>query len=317
MAPLQRALLTGRAELRPQTFVSRIHVRDGKATGVDYVGPDGTTRTETAAHVVLAAGAIETPRLLLLSGFEHPLIGRHLMFHFQTLVMGHLPQRVHPHRGRAVTHVHDDHLIGDDASRAAARQADLPWIRGGMVEHCGPAGPILEAKLYPWGPDHKRSMRASPLRDHLWGFTMQGEDLPQPANRVDLDPGVRDVRGFPVARVTYRPHRHELVASDHHGARLAGILDEMGAEWTVVTTSPETGSGYGGFISPVPHSYHVMGTTRMGDDPTTSVVDRWGRLHGVPNVIVADSSVFATSSGYGPTLTLVALAVRAARSLAG
>ena len=317
VAPLQRALLTGRAELRPQTFVSRVHVRDGKATGVDYVGPDGTTRTETAAHVVLAAGAIETPRLLLLSGFEHPLIGRHLMFHFQTLVMGHLPQRVHPHRGRAVTHVHDDHLIGDDASRAAARQADLPWIRGGMVEHCGPAGPILEAKLYPWGPDHKRSMRASPLRDHLWGFTMQGEDLPQPANRVDLDPRVRDVRGFPVARVTYHPHRHELVASDHHGPRLAAILDEMGAEWTVITTSPETGSGYGGFISPVPHSYHVMGTTRMGDDPATSVVDRWGRLHDVPNVIVADSSVFATSSGYGPTLTLVALAVRAARSLAG
>ena len=60
-----------------------------------------------------------------------------------------------------------------------------------------------------------------------------------------------------------------------------------------------------------------MGTTRMGDDPATSVVDRWGRLHDVPNVIVADSSVFATSSGYGPTLTLVALAVRAARSLAG
>ena len=151
----------------------------------------------------------------------------------------------------------------------------------------------------------------------MWGFTMQGEDLPQPANRVDLDPRVRDVRGFPVARVTYHPHRHELVASDHHGPRLAAILDEMGAEWTVITTSPETGSGYGGFISPVPHSYHVMGTTRMGDDPATSVVDRWGRLHDVPNVIVADSSVFATSSGYGPTLTLVALAVRAARSLAG
>jgi gluconate 2-dehydrogenase alpha chain len=316
VAPLQRALLTGRAELRPETFVARVHVHNGRATSVDYVGPDGTEHTETTRHVVLAAGAVETPRLLLLSGLDHPLIGRHLMFHFQTLVMGHLPQRVHPHRGRAVTHVHDDHLVGDQASRAAAHAAGLPWIRGGMVEHCGPAGPILEAKLYPWGPDHKRSMRASPLREHLWGFTMQGEDLPQPANRVDLDPSVRDVRGLPVARVTYRPHRHELVASGHHGPRLSAILDEMGAEWTVTTTSPETGSGYGGFISPVPHSYHVMGTARMGDDPATSVVDRWGRLHDVPNVVVADSSVFATSSGYGPTLTLVALALRAARSLA-
>src|SRR5207237_7566166 len=140
----------------------------------------------------------------------------------------------------------------------------------------------------------------SPLPQHLWGFTMQGEDLPQPTNRVDLDPTVRDVRGFPVARVTYRPHRHERVASAHHGPRLAAVPEAMGADWTVTTTSPETELEYGGYISPVPRSYHVMGTVRMGDDPATSVVDRWGRLHDVPNVVVADSSVFVTSSGYGP-----------------
>ena len=64
-------------------------------------------------------------------------------------------------------------------------------------------------------------------------------------------------------------------------------------------------------------SRHVMGTTRMGDDPRTSVVDALGRLHGLDNVVVADSSVFVTSAGYGPTLTLVALAGRAAAALAG
>jgi len=69
-------------------------------------------------------------------------------------------------------------------------------------------------------------------------------------------------------------------------------------------------------MSPVPVSKHVMGTTRMGDDPQTSVVDRFGRMHDVPNVVVADSSVFVTSAGYGPTLTLVTLALRAARALA-
>jgi gluconate 2-dehydrogenase alpha chain len=238
------------------------------------------------------------------------------MFHFQTIVMGGMPDRVHPHRGRAVTHVHDDHLLPDDASAAAARTAGLPWLRGGMVEHCGPAGPILEAKLYPWGPDHKRQMRESPLRDHMWGFTMQGEDLPQASNRVDLDPSVRDARGFPVARVTYRPHRFEQAASAHYGPVLAAVLVEMGAQWTIATTSPDPAAPYGGDISPVPASRHVMGTTRMGDDPRTSVVDRWGRVHGVPNLVVADSSVFVTSSGYGPTLTLVALAIRAARALA-
>ena len=59
---------------------------------------------------------------------------------------------------------------------------------------------------------------------------------------------------------------------------------------------------------PIPESRHVIGTARMGDDPDTSVVDRWGRVHSLDNVVVADSSVFVTSSGYGPTLTLVALA---------
>jgi paromamine 6'-oxidase/6'''-hydroxyneomycin C oxidase/2'-deamino-2'-hydroxyparomamine 6'-oxidase len=60
-----------------------------------------------------------------------------------------------------------------------------------------------------------------------------------------------------------------------------------------------------------------MGTLRMGSDPATSVCDGWGRLHEVPNVVVADSSPFPMGSGYGPTLTLVALAIRNARALAG
>jgi choline dehydrogenase-like flavoprotein len=231
--------------------------------------------------------------------------------------MGGFPFRLHPHRGRAVTHLHDDHLVVDEAARRAAKDAGLPWLRGGMVEHCGPAGPVMEAKIYPWGAAHKESMRTSALRDRMWGFTMQGEDLPQPGNRIDLDPSVRDVRGFPVARTTDRPHRFEQAASAYHAPVLQSVLQEMGAEWTVVTTSPDpeaTGS-YGDFISPVPNSKHVMGTVRMGDDPTTSVVDRWGRFHDVPNLVVADSSVFVTSAGYGPTLTLVALALRKPRAL--
>ena len=60
-----------------------------------------------------------------------------------------------------------------------------------------------------------------------------------------------------------------------------------------------------------------MGTTRMGTDPATSVVDPCGRVHGLENVVVADSSVFVTAAGYGPTLTLVALAARAAAAMAG
>ncbi len=316
VALLTRTMATGRAELWPETFVSRIRTDGRRATGVDYIGPDGVERSMDARHVVVAGGAIETPRLLLLSGLGGDLVGRYLMVHYQTIVVGVMPFDVHADRGRAVTHVHDDPMIPDDRSRAAAREAGLPWLRGGMVEHGGGGMPVREAKIYPWGSKHPRLMRDSPMRRHLWAFIMQGEDLPYPTNAVDLDPTVRDVRGFPVARITYRGGRHELAASDHHGPRLEEILTDMGATWTTRTSSPGT-SYHGPTRTMAPESRHVIGTTRMGEDPATSVVDPWGRLHGLDNVVVADSSVFPTASGYGPTLTLVALAARAAGALAG
>jgi len=315
IALLMRVMGTGRAELRPETFVSCIRTARGRATGVDFIGPDGVERSMDARHVVVAGGAIETPRLLLMSGIGNDLVGRHLMVHYQTLAVGELSIRLHGHRGRSVTHVHDDAVVVDDLARAAAKEAGLPWLRGGMVEHGAPALPIIEAKLYPWGEQHPELMAGSPLRERMAAFIMQGEDLAYATNRVDLDPAVRDVRGYPVARVTYRGGRHELAASAHHGSRLEGILREMGASWTAVTTSP--GIGYDGHETSVPGSRHVMGTARMGEDPATSVVDPYGRVHGLENVVVADSSVFVTSAGYGPTLTLAALAARSAAAMTG
>ena len=148
-------------------------------------------------------------------------------------------------------------------------------------------------------------------------FTMQGEDLPQATNRVDLDPGVRDVWGLPAGRVTYTPHRHETACAEHWAPRLEAIMRAGGAETTFwVTSPPIPGSDYDAF-NPTPISRHVMGSARMGRDPRASVFDPWQRLHGVENVVCTDSSVFPTSAGYGPTLTLVALAIRASRALAG
>jgi gluconate 2-dehydrogenase alpha chain len=317
VALLTKAMATGRAELMAESHVSRILTDGRRATGVEYVDAEGAVHQLDAGLVVVAGGAIETPRLLLQSGLEHPALGRYLMVHFQTIVVGHFSKlRLHPHKGRAVTHVHDDAMIQDDASRAAAAAAGLPWMRGGMVEHSGGGLPIMEARHSPWGRHHARTMRESNLRERMWAFIMQGEDLAYPTNTVDLSPSVRDARGFPVARVTYQPGPHELAASKHHGKILQSVLEEMGAEWVLHTTSPGV-SYHGVGATPIPESRHVMGTARMGDDPATSVVDRWGRVHELDNVVVTDSSVFPTSSGYGPTLTLVALASRAAHHLAG
>jgi len=316
VALLTRTMATGRAELWPETFVSRIRIKGRRATGVDYVGPDSVERSMEARHVIIAGGAIETPRLLLLSGVGGELVGRHLMVHYQTIAVGIMPFDMHADRGRSVTHVHDDAMIPDRRSRAAAREAGLPWLRGGMVEHSGGGTPIGEAKMSAWGSRHGELMKESRQRRHLWALIMQGEDLPYAGNTIDLDPTVRDVRGVPVARMTYRAGRHELVASEHHGPRIETVLTEMGATWTARTSSPG-GDFQGVKRIGIPESRHVMGTTRMGLDPATSVVDPFGRVHGLDNVIVADSSVFPTSSGYGPTLTLAALAARAAGTLAG
>jgi len=157
------------------------------------------------------------------------------------------------------------------------------------------------------------------MRDRMAAFTMQGEDLPQASNRIDLDPHVRDVWGFPAGRVTYQPHRHEIACAQHWAPRLEAVLRHAGADRTFWVTSPPTDGPAPGRApgNPSPISRHIMGTARMGNDPSSSVCDRWQRLHDVENVIVADSSVFPTSTGYGPTLTIVALAIRAARALAG
>src|SRR5262249_10679136 len=264
---------------------------------------------ELSDDVVVAAGAMETPRLLLLSGFTNENIGRNVMFHMQTYVLGEVPFRLHGHIGRSVTHAHDDHIIVDDLARKAAQAAGLPWIKGGFVEHVSPAPVIGEAKLYQGGREHRRLMRDSPMRDRLLGFCMQGEDLPQATNRVDLDPSVRDVRGVPVARTTYKVHRHEIVASQHHGARLRSIVQETGADRIFLATSPMTTAELG-TISMLPISRHVAGTARMGRHPKSSVCNEWGRLWEAPNVLAADSTLLPTISSYVPTLTLVALAIR-------
>jgi len=322
VAPLRRALRTGRCEVRPESYVTEI-VLDGagrRAQGLRYLDADGVQREVTADHVVLGAGAFETPRLLLRSGVGDPdLVGHYLMYHFQTFTLGIFPYRLHAHRGRSVTHLMDDPIVPDAAALGAARDAGLPWFRGGIVEHGGAAHVIMEATYSPTGPHHATTMLSSPMRDRMAAFTIQGEDLPQHANRVDLDPHVKDVWGFPAGRVTYEPHRHELACSEHWQPRLEAVMREAGAEVSFSATSPPTPEQVrrhpGG--DPTPMSRHVMGTARMGTDPRASVCDPWQRLWDVDNVMVADSSVFPTSTGYGPTLTIVALAIRAARALAG
>jgi choline dehydrogenase-like flavoprotein len=134
-------------------------------------------------------------------------------------------------------------------------------------------------------------------------------------NAVDLDPSVRDFRGLPVARVTYSPGAHELAAQAFYLPKLAAIAKAAGAD-TVTAVAGVASDRFPVAASEVPDTAHVMGGMRMGTDPATSVTDGTGRMHTVPNVVVADGGVFPTAGGHNPTLTIMATALRNAREWA-
>ena len=130
-----------------------------------------------------------------------------------------------------------------------------------------------------------------------------GEDLPETINEVVLDPDLSDAHGIPAPLVRYRLSDNSQRMLDFGVARAAEALQAAGAT-QILDNSPLRPSGW-----------HLLGTCRMGDDPTTSVVDRWGRAHDVDNLFIVDGSLFVTSAAVNPTTTIQALALRTADHL--
>jgi choline dehydrogenase-like flavoprotein len=331
LIPLRQALRTGRVQLIPATMVTKVLLTGsgatGRATGVRWIRMTerGTvTGTEDADVVVMAASAIETVRLALLSGFpdRSGKLGRRLMLH--AFIDGSaifLDERMHAHRGRSVTQCAEDAADPDfPGARAFARAHGLPYLRGGLMELGGSQDPISEAQSYqtllgfvrsakPFGTEFKQLMRASILRDRLAGCSLIGHDLPYLEHTVTLDPTVRDVFGLPVARVTWSAGQHEQVAQAFWIPRLKQMMTKAGAGAAVAVPATANSGG-------VPTGNHIMGGMMMGPE-ATSVTDGHGRVHGLDNVYVADGSVFVTSGAHNPTNTIMAVALRNMRHLAG
>jgi gluconate 2-dehydrogenase alpha chain len=328
---LRRALLNGRCQLRYNSPVVRLLHDGGHVSGVEYVDPDGNRQTATAAAFLLAASPIESARLCLLSdpggpglGNTSGQLGQNLMFHFQTNVNGFAPERIHGQRGRAVTHGLTDFRgvePGGTAIRVITDGTGPHVYMGGIIEFGASQGlPITEdAGVYafdliptgegtPFGLPLKNAMRDLPLGQHLFGLIMQAEDAPLRTNFVDLDTRYRDVYGLPVARVTYRNHDYEQSARMFYFPIMKEIVLNAGATQAFLTPCQP-------FVVGPPSTRHVMGTLRMGSDPATSVTDPAGRFHAVDNLFAVDGSVFPTSSGYNPTLTIIAVALKIAHGI--
>src|SRR5207302_1533941 len=201
--------------------------------------------------------------------------------------------------------------------------AGLPYFKGGICEVGAGVLLLQEAELYTalpdgWGTQFKSEMRSVALREHLAAIQLVGEDMPQPANRVDLHPKLRDVYGFPIPRITHSPHQFETTASSYYAQKLIEVCQAApGSISAALTAVPLAPGGPGSGLEGPNSTAHIMGTARMGHDPRTSVTDRFGRLHDVPNVLVGDGSVFASSGGFNPTLTIMALSLRMAEHVRG
>jgi choline dehydrogenase-like flavoprotein len=323
---LRRALLTGNCQLRYNCHVARllVNANQTRVTGVEYFDPDGQIQSATADHYVLAASPIESVRLCLLSdpdgrglGNSSGHLGRHLMFHFQPTVAGFFRQRLHGERGRSITTGMSDFRGVNPADGAVGGGEFLLDDRplGGVIEFAVSSEPILSfteglqalplARIA--GVSFKDLLVESPFMAHIGVLAMMGEDAPQPTNRVDLDPTLRDVYDLAVPRITYRNHAFELEMAAFYKPRMLDILAAAGAEFGLAQPFDP---------SVPPTSRHVMGGLRMGDDPATSVCDGFGKFHDLENLYCGDGAVFPTGSGYNPTPTIIAVALRTAGNLA-
>ncbi len=282
--------------------------RNRLVRGAEYVDETGRAHLAKADVVVLAANAIGTARLLLLSaGREFPeglantsgLVGRRLMMHPFAVVTGVFERFLQTWKGNVGSRIHSLQFYETDASRGFVRGAkwSMAPSSGGPMNAAMPA----RAGAAVWGPDHHR--RVKERFGHCLSWGIFGEDLPDERNRVELDPALVDSTGLPAVKVVYKTTENSRRLLDFHVDRARESLVEAGAA-SVESLTMMRDAGW-----------HLLGTARMGSDPASSVVDPWGKAHDVDNLYVVDGSVFVTSGGVNPTNTISSLALRFADGL--
>ena len=315
---LPEADATGNFKLISSAMCYRVNSdNSGRATFVSYYGPDGSDNTIEAELVILAPFIYDNTRLLLLSKtdkFPNGLanssghLSRHLMTHIRARVLVAFDDRyVNIYMGPSAQKHSIDEFNADNFDHGG-----LGFIRGAQIS-IGPValegGPIGATTMNPppgvprWGAAY-RDFLAKYYARHA-AIAAQIEDLPYPHQTIDLDPNVRDAWGLPAPRLTYDWRRpNELKRTEF----MVRKMEEMGRATGAahVWRPPETPGAPGG---------HHEGGTRMGSDPKTSVVNRYGQSWDIPNLFVIGSSTFPSMSGFNPTLTIQALAYMSADAI--
>ena len=312
---IPRAEATGRLKVVTHATVTKIETdAQGKVTGVTYL-QDREEFFQPARFVFVASYTYENVRLLLLSksrafpiglSNNHAQVGKHYLSHHQGAgVTALFPYDLHAWYGLPAQGVAVDDFADDNFDHSA-----LDFIGGGNLWVYSDRRPISAASMGTfgraptWGSAWKAFVREN--ADRTNSAYIQKTTLPYAANYLDLDPVVKDPLGFPVIRITAEYKQNELAIADYLQEKMVRWYREAGATDIIR-------GGLGGQMGVSTHAY---GGTRMGDDPETNVVNRYGLSHEVPNLGVLGASVMGTSGARNPTLTAQALAWRTAEHVA-
>lgn len=286
------------AEIRDLSMASRIELgKNRRVTGVHYFDSDGGQRFQKAKAVIISGYAIETPRLLLNSacpGFENGLanssdtVGRYLMAQAGNVVLGKFEELVRMYKAPPA-HALTEEFYETDPKR--------DFARGFAIQTVGPL-PIAFAKQMmaakkAWGWGMRRELMDY---NHWAAFGVLGEILPWPENRVTLSKDEKDRFGIPVAHVSFNLHETDKKLIKFGKEKTMEVMSAAGA-YEVVQEARYA---------------HLVGAARMGQDPRTSVVDKFGRTHDIANLFICDGSVMPTQGSANPGLTIQALAARTA-----
>ena len=300
---------TGRCEIRVKSYVREISVDDsGRVTGVVYFDAQKREVRQKAKAVVLSANGSESARLLLLSksarfpeGLANSsgMVGKHVMFGNVVNASALFEHPLNEYKGvisgaGIVDYVHSDPKRGFyGGGRLTARGYLTPLELG--LDGLSPEAPR-------WGAGYKQALREE--ANHRMTITSFVTQLPLETNRVDLDPEVKESWGLPAMRITSTHHADDRKNMEFFRQKSIEILEAAGAKkvW-----APPVGEARGGA--------HNRGTCRMGNDPRTSVVDKYHKAHDVPNLFIVDGSNFVTGGRNHPTMTIEALAFRASEHI--
>ena len=308
MLPIAEA--TGRCEVRPNSYVAQIEVGpNGRATGVTYFDEQKRMQRQRAKAVVVCANGSETPRLLLNSetaGFPRGLanssgvVGKYLMFNTYFQVNAQFEQPLNEFKS-----VQNTRMVLDFYETDPKRG----FYGGGGIDARFGKYPVTFALdgLPPgapaWGEGFARELARQFSRTMAFGC--HGTSLPLETNNITLDPALKDAWGLPCIRATYKDHPDDL----KNAAFLAGHAADIAHAAGALRVWPDV-------IGPQTLAVHLLGTCRMGNDPRTSVVDRYHRTHDVRNLFICDGSSMVSSSRGQPTETISALAFRAGEHIA-